>query len=186
MVAVVGRTAKDLGHVYWTAGSALYRAPIEKASGAVMLAPAVGRSSVGRHRSVVGRADRSLACSLTLPPICHPTGVLARGLWLSASPTPLQFRQQGVREREYATASATDGAGSGSSLRVAHLDRRVASHRRPFRSSPIARANQGGAGSKSRPAPTPSRGAWIVVRSRTSHGAPTSRTPATRSHPAGR
>ena len=58
------RTAKDLGHVYWTAGSALYRAPIGKASGAVMLAPAVGRSSVGRHRSVVGRADRSLACSL--------------------------------------------------------------------------------------------------------------------------
>ena len=38
MVAVVGRTAKDLGHVYWTAGSALYRAPIENASGAVMLA----------------------------------------------------------------------------------------------------------------------------------------------------
>ena len=40
------------------------------------------------------------------PPPRHPTGVLARGLWLSASPTPLQFRQQGVREREYATASA--------------------------------------------------------------------------------
>ena len=29
---------EDLGHVYWTAGSALYRAPIENASGAIMLA----------------------------------------------------------------------------------------------------------------------------------------------------
>ena len=40
------------------------------------------------------------------PPPRHPTGVLARGLWLSASRTPLRFRQQGVRERERATASA--------------------------------------------------------------------------------
>ena len=53
------------------------------------------------------RRDLFFACSLAPPPIYHlPTGVLARGLWLSASRTLLRFRQQGVREGEYATASA--------------------------------------------------------------------------------
>ena len=52
------------------------------------------------------RRDLFFACSLASPPICHPTSVPACGLWLSASRTPLQFRQQGAREREYATASA--------------------------------------------------------------------------------
>ena len=125
------------------------------------------------------RRDLFFACSLASPPICHPTGVrVVRAPTSSPTRSSSSFSVGVCAIYPHLTRTPV----SWSSLRVAHLDRRVALYRRPSRSSPTAPANQGGAGSKRRPAPTPKSGAWTVVRSRTSHGAPTSRTPATQPH----